>query len=39
MNGNIRVGNLFGIPFYVNPSWFFILGLVTLSYGEQLAQF
>jgi Zn-dependent protease len=39
MNGNIRVGNLFGIPFYVNPSWFFVLGLVTLSYGGQLASF
>lgn len=39
MNGNIRVGNLFGIPFYVNPSWFLILGLVTLSYGGELAQF
>ena len=39
MNGNIRVGNLFGIPFYVNPSWFLVLGLVTLSYGGQLALF
>jgi Zn-dependent protease/CBS domain-containing protein len=39
MNGNIRVGDLFGIPFYVNPSWFFVLGLVTLSYGGQLALF
>lgn len=39
MNGNIRIGNLFGIPFYINPSWFFILGLVTLSYGSNLAQF
>jgi Zn-dependent protease/CBS domain-containing protein len=39
MNGNIRVGNLFGIPFYVNPSWFLVLGLVTLSYGGQLSQF
>lgn len=39
MNGNIRVGNLFGIPFYVNPSWFLVLGLVTLTYGGQLAQF
>ncbi len=39
MNGNIRVGNLFGIPFYVNPSWFLVLGLVTLSYGGQLAFF
>jgi Zn-dependent protease/CBS domain-containing protein len=37
MNHNIRVGNLFGIPFYVNPSWFLVLGLVTLSYGSGLA--
>ena len=39
MNGNLKVGKLFGIPFYVNPSWFLILGLVTLSYGQELAQF
>ena len=39
MNGNIRIGNLFGIPFYVNPSWFLIFGLITLTYGGQLAQF
>jgi Zn-dependent protease/CBS domain-containing protein len=39
MNGNIRVGNLFGIPFYINPSWFLVLGLVTLTYGGQLASF
>jgi Zn-dependent protease/CBS domain-containing protein len=38
MNGNIRVGNLFGIPFYVNPSWFLVLGLMTLSYGGELAR-
>jgi Zn-dependent protease len=37
MNGNIRVGNLFGIPFYINPSWFLVLGLVTLTYGGELA--
>lgn len=37
MNGNIRVGSLFGIPFYVNPSWFLVLGLVTWSYGSGLA--
>jgi Zn-dependent protease len=37
MNG-FRVGNLFGIPLYVHPSWFFILGLVTFSYGSALAQ-
>lgn len=39
MNGNIRVGNLFGIPFYVSPSWFIVLGIVTLTYGGQLALF
>lgn len=37
MNGSIRIGNLFGIPFYVNPSWFLVLGLVTLSYSGALA--
>ncbi len=37
MNGNLRVGSLFGIPFYVNPSWFLVLGLVTLTYGQGLA--
>lgn len=37
MNGTIRVGNLFGIPFYVHPSWFLVLGLVTWSYGSGLA--
>ncbi len=37
MNG-IRVGSLFGIPFYVNPSWFFVLALVTISYGAELAN-
>jgi Zn-dependent protease len=39
MNSNIRIGNLFGIPFYVNPSWFFILGLMTLTYGGELSSF
>ena len=37
MNGNIRIGNLFGIPFYINPSWFLVLGLVTWSYSSGLA--
>jgi len=37
MKGNIRVGSLFGIPFYVNPSWFLVLGLVTLTYSGGLA--
>lgn len=38
MNGSIRVGNLFGIPFYINLSWFLILGLMTLSYGGNLGS-
>ncbi|NEQ34497.1 MAG: site-2 protease family protein, partial [Leptolyngbya sp. SIO4C5] len=37
MNGGIRAGNLFGIPFYINTSWFFVLALVTWSYGSGLA--
>jgi Zn-dependent protease/CBS domain-containing protein len=37
MNGNIRIGTVFGIPFFVNPSWFLVLGLVTLTYGNGLA--
>lgn len=37
MNGSFRVGTLFGIPFYVNVSWFLILGLMTLNYGNFLA--
>jgi len=36
MNGSLRVGSLFGIPFYVNLSWFLILSLVTWDYGNQL---
>jgi Zn-dependent protease/CBS domain-containing protein len=37
MNGSFKVGNLFGIPFYINSSWFLVLALVTFSYGSQLA--
>ena len=37
-NNNIRIGTLFGIPFFVNPSWFLILGLVTWTYSNDLAQ-
>ena len=37
MNGSIRVGRLFGIPFYINASWFIVLGLMTLTYGSNLA--
>ena len=38
MNGSIRVGNLLGIPFYVHPSWFLVLGLVTFDFGGYLAS-
>jgi Zn-dependent protease len=37
MNGNLRFGNLFGIPFYVNVSWFLVLALVAWQYGGGLA--
>lgn len=37
MNGNFRVGSLFGIPFFINVSWLLVLGLVTLSFGSGLA--
>ncbi|NEQ09348.1 MAG: site-2 protease family protein, partial [Moorea sp. SIO4E2] len=39
MNSSIRVGNLFGIPFYVNPSWFLVLALVTFDFGGDLTNF
>lgn len=40
MKGNLRVGNLFGIPFFINVSWFFVLALTTLNFGGSLfAQF
>lgn len=37
-SNNIRIGNLFGIPFYINPSWFFVLGLITLQLGADFAR-
>ncbi|MDV3351601.1 site-2 protease family protein [Leptothoe sp. LEGE 181152] len=37
MNGNLRIGNLFGIPFFINISWFFVLALTTLNFGSGLA--
>lgn len=38
MNGNFRLGSLFGIPFYLNASWFLIFLLVTWTYGNGLAR-
>ncbi|ESA32979.1 peptidase m50 [Leptolyngbya sp. Heron Island J] len=37
MNGNLRIGNLFGIPFFINISWFFVLALTALNFGGGLA--
>lgn len=37
MNGTIRVGNLFGIPFYIAQSWFLVLSLVTWTYASGIA--
>ncbi|MGF1538739.1 MAG: site-2 protease family protein, partial [Elainellaceae cyanobacterium] len=28
-----RIGSMFGIPLFIDPSWFFILVLVTVSYS------
>lgn len=36
MNGNIRIGSLFGIPFYINFSWFLVLALVAWNYSNDL---
>ncbi|MEM9567463.1 MAG: M50 family metallopeptidase, partial [Cyanobacteria bacterium P01_E01_bin.34] len=38
MRGGLRLGNLFGIPLYINYTWFFIVGLLTLSYATNLTQ-
>jgi Zn-dependent protease/CBS domain-containing protein len=37
MNSTFRIGNLFGIPFYLHISWFLVLGLITWDYGQYLA--
>ncbi|MBW4696575.1 MAG: site-2 protease family protein [Aphanocapsa lilacina HA4352-LM1] len=34
--GAIRAGSLFGIPFFIDVSWFLILAFVTWSYGSAL---
>lgn len=38
MNRSFRVGNLFGIPFFINSSWFLVLVIVTLTYSSNLAE-
>ncbi|NEQ97736.1 MAG: site-2 protease family protein [Cyanothece sp. SIO2G6] len=34
-----RIGSLFGIPFFLDPSWFLILLLVTLVYGSEWSAY
>lgn len=33
MQTSWRIGNLFGIPLFLDPLWFVIFGLVTLNFG------
>jgi Zn-dependent protease/CBS domain-containing protein len=35
MQSGWRVGSLFGIPFYLDPSWFLIILLISFSTAEQ----
>lgn len=37
-NANWQVGSIFGIPIYVDPSWFLILALVTFANGVSWQQ-
>ena len=37
MQANWRIGSLFGIPFFLDPSWFFILAFVTLINAQNFA--
>ncbi|MEM8637308.1 MAG: site-2 protease family protein [Cyanobacteria bacterium P01_G01_bin.54] len=36
--GNLRFGQLFGIPFFVNPSWFVVLALGTLAFAQDFGR-
>ena len=38
MQSSWRVGSLFGIPLLIDPSWFFVLALITLSDGSVFQQ-
>src|SRR4028119_1357656 len=38
MQANWRIGSLFGIPFFLDPSWFFILAFVTLINAQNFAN-
>src|SRR5579883_2132726 len=34
MQSGLRVGSLFGIPFFIDPSWFGVLILVAITWGR-----
>ncbi|MDJ0662173.1 MAG: site-2 protease family protein [Crocosphaera sp.] len=38
MDGKWQIGCLLGIPLYLDSSWFFILGLVTLVNSQEITQ-
>lgn len=38
MQANWRIGSIWGIPLYVDSSWFFIMILLTISNGSELSQ-
>jgi Zn-dependent protease/CBS domain-containing protein len=38
MNRDLAIGRVFGIPLYINFSWFLILGLVAWDYGNELGS-
>ena len=38
MQTNWQIGSLFGIPLFLDPLWFVILGLTTLNFGLAYQQ-
>ncbi len=38
MHTNWKIGSLFGIPLFLDPMWFLILGLATLNFGTAYQQ-
>ncbi|EAZ91856.1 site-2 protease family protein [Crocosphaera chwakensis] len=38
MDGKWQIGSLLAIPLYIDSSWFFILGLVTLVNSQEITQ-
>jgi len=38
-SSNWRIGSLFGIPLFLDPLWFLILGLATLNFGVSYREF